>query len=276
MLKSAFLHCLCYNKINDLQKREESGRVFPSFSPLGDRAIRITFGDKLTDKTNDLVTEAFQRIVAMNLLYITEMVQGYVTLTVYYVPWKAPSYETIINELKLSLKQLERTSRNQPSKRRHITLPVYYGGEHGPDLISVADYHQISKQELIQRHTSSIYRVYMIGFAPGFPYLGGLDKSIATPRRRTPRKHVLAGSVGIAGPQTGVYSIDSPGGWQIIGHTPISLFDPKKQEPILLNSGDLVSFQSVSKQDYDKISQGYERGIYHPEIAWKDDRGGNL
>lgn len=229
MLETAFQHYHCYNERNCSGTREESGSVFPTFTPLGDCAIRITLGNQLTDAANDLVTEAFQLVTSDNLLYISEMVPGYVTLTVYYVPRKAPSYEAIINQLKQSLKKLEGARSERTSKRRHITLPVYYGGELGPDLKGVADYHQITEQELIERHTSSMYRIYMIGFAPGFPYLGGLNQSIATPRRQTPRKQVSAGSVGIAGQQTGVYSINSPGGWQIIGHTPVRLFDPKKK-----------------------------------------------
>jgi len=256
----------------------QEGRVvsmFPSFTPLGDRAIRMMFGDRLTKAMNDVVTEAIQKISSANIPYIVEMVPGYVTLTVYYEVDKAPEYELIINQLKQCIEQ-QGTNSERTSKRRHIRLPVFYGGDQGPDLKSVADYHQISEQELIKRHTSSEYLVHMIGFAPGFPYLGGLDKSISTPRRDTPRKLVSAGSVGIAGSQTGVYSIDSPGGWNIIGHTPFRLFDPEKQQPILLNIGDYVTFQSVSKQEYQKIFQACEQGIYPFDIEWKEGRGGNL
>ncbi|WP_416147863.1 5-oxoprolinase subunit PxpB [Salipaludibacillus sp. HK11] len=239
--------------------------MFTSCSPLGDCAVRFTFGEKLTAKTNDLVMKAIQQIKLANLPYITEMVPGYVTLTVYYIPSFSPPFDTVIQELKNKMEHIGEGN-IQELKSRQVTLPVYYGGEQGPDLNDVASYHQINEQELIERHVASRYRVYMIGFAPGFPYLGGLNETIATPRRKTPRKQVSAGSVGIAGPQTGVYSVNSPGGWQIIGHTPVKLFDEKKQQPTLLKTGDHVTFKSVSKKEYDEIFQACKRGIYQPHI----------
>lgn len=137
-----------------------------------------------------------------------------------------------------------------PGKTVHI--PVYYNGE---DLQEVASQHQLSEQEVISIHTSQTYRVFMIGFLPGFAYMGSLDERIATPRLPSPRANVKAGSVGIAGFQTGIYSIPSPGGWQIIGQTPIKIFDKTKTNPCLLKAGDVVEFKSITKSEFDKTNE---------------------
>lgn len=125
---------------------------------------------------------------------------------------------------------------------RTIEIPVIYGGELGADLLEVATFHRTTPEHIIEMHTSPIYTVYMIGFQPGFPYLGGLPESLHTPRRATPRTQVPAGSVGIGGSQTGIYPFSSPGGWQLIGHTALSLFDKNNDQPTLLRAGDNVKF----------------------------------
>jgi inhibitor of KinA len=130
-----------------------------------------------------------------------------------------------------------------------IDIPIVYGGEQGPDLDSVAQYHHITPQAVIDYHTRPTYRVYMIGFTPGYPYLGEVPDAITTPRRKTPRILVPKGSVGIAKQQTGIYSVDSPGGWQIIGWTPVNLFDPQARPPSVLMMGDRVRFQAISAQE---------------------------
>ena len=126
-----------------------------------------------------------------------------------------------------------------------LTVPVFYGGDYGPDLEWVAGHLGISTDEVIRLHTETMYRVYMIGFTPGYPYMGELPAALAVPRRSTPRTRVPKGSVGIAQRQTGIYSVESPGGWQIIGWTPIELFDPTRQLPSLLEMGDKVKFEAV-------------------------------
>ena len=130
----------------------------------------------------------------------------------------------------------------QMLKPRRIEVPVRYGGAGGPDLEAVAAYHKLSIDEVVRLHTSREYTVYMMGFTPGFPYMGTLDSKIATPRLKTPRTRVPAGSVGIAEAQTGIYPIESPGGWQILGHTSLKLFDPEAAQPFLLSPGDRVQF----------------------------------
>lgn len=132
---------------------------------------------------------------------------------------------------------------------RHIEIPVYYGGSHGPDLGDVAAFHGITPEEVVRRHTEPVYTVFMMGFQPGFPYLGGLPEHLHTPRRAVPRTQVAAGSVGIGGAQTGVYPFASPGGWQIIGHTAQPLFDAAQYPPTLLAAGDTVRFVAAGIDD---------------------------
>jgi KipI family sensor histidine kinase inhibitor len=134
-------------------------------------------------------------------------------------------------------------------KGKIVTIPVHYGGSCGPDLQEVAEYHGLTPAEVIALHSAVTYRVYMIGFSPGFPFLGGLDPRLHTPRKKSPREKVPAGSVGIADQQTGIYSLDSPGGWRLIGRTPLKLFDLSREEPLLLGAGDQVLFQPITGKE---------------------------
>lgn len=134
-----------------------------------------------------------------------------------------------------------------------VEIPVCYGGEFGPDLEHVASHAGLSEVEVIDLHSTAEYRVHLLGFLPGFPYLGGLDPRLATPRRDTPRTVVPAGSVGIGGAQTGVYTLDSPGGWHLIGRSPVILFDPRRSPPTLLAPGDLVRFRAIDRREYDSL-----------------------
>ena len=131
-----------------------------------------------------------------------------------------------------------------------VEIPVVYGGEYGPDLVEVAEYHQLSPQQVIDMHAEPEYPVYMLGFVAGFPYLGGMNTHLATPRKASPRLKIEAGSVGIAGGQTGIYSVESPGGWQIIGRTPLKLYDGNRPKPVLLSAGQYVKFKPISQAEY--------------------------
>ncbi|GAB3818152.1 hypothetical protein GCM10028895_15070 [Pontibacter rugosus] len=133
---------------------------------------------------------------------------------------------------------------------RVVELPVLYGGDYGPDLEEVAAHCKLTAEEIIHIHSAQEYLVHMIGFAPGFPYLGGMDKRIATPRKASPRPYIPAGSVGVAGEQTGVYPISTPGGWQLIGQTPLALFDASRKVPSLLQAGDKVKFVPISEEEF--------------------------
>jgi KipI family sensor histidine kinase inhibitor len=136
-----------------------------------------------------------------------------------------------------------------------VEIPVVYGGEYGPDLEFVAQHNGLTQEEVIEIHTSGSYLIYMLGFTPGFPFLGGLSERVFTPRRQTPRTVVLAGSVGIANNQTGIYPIDSPGGWQLIGRTPVKLYNPAHDNPILLKAGNYLKFKKITETEYLEILQ---------------------
>ena len=143
-----------------------------------------------------------------------------------------------------------------PETAKTIELPVLYGGEYGPDIETVAKHNDISVDEVIKLHAAATYKVYMLGFLPGFPYLGGMNEKIACPRLETPRTVVPEGSVGIAGGQTGVYPVDSPGGWQLIGKTPLAIFDSGSTQPFLFKPGDSIVFKPIDKKTFDAFSGG--------------------
>ena len=143
-----------------------------------------------------------------------------------------------------------------------IEIPTAYGGEFGPDLELVAQHNNLSAAEVVQIHSDTRYLIYMIGFMPGFPYLGGMSPRIATPRKTTPRLKLPAGSVGIAGNQTGIYPAESPGGWQIIGRTPLELFRPTREPPAILQAGDYLTFVSVTPEEFAVIEEAVRDGTY--------------
>nr|WP_281376947.1 5-oxoprolinase subunit PxpB [Deinobacterium chartae] len=167
-----------------------------------------------------------------------EAVPGYLTLTVLLDPLRADA-QAVEQTVRALLHDLEEAPLEEPEP---IEIGVIYGGPDGPDLAFVAEHCGLSEHEVVERHTAPIYRVHLIGFAPGFPYLGGLDPRLEVPRRAVPRPHVPAGSVGLAGQQTGVYSLETPGGWQLIGRTHQVLFDPRRDPPALLRAGDRLRF----------------------------------
>jgi inhibitor of KinA len=176
-------------------------------------------------------------------------VPAYTTLTVFFDPavlfrTNALPGKTCFEKLSGYLQQLHGTDDLAAIPQNDtVSIPVCYGGPWGPDLAYVAEYHQLSVDEVIRIHSSAVYKVYMIGFIPGFAYMGGLDQRLETPRKATPRAAVLAGAVGIAGMQTGIYPLQTPGGWQIIGQTSVKLFDAERQIPSLLKAGDRVKFE---------------------------------
>lgn len=147
---------------------------------------------------------------------------------------------------------IQRLNTGVATKSQTITIPVYYNGE---DLETVAQQHQLSTNEVVALHTAKPYRVFMIGFLPGFAYMGKIDERIATLRLAVPRTNVKAGSVGIAGFQTGIYPLESPGGWQLIGQTPLKIFDLQKKDPCLFKAGDTVQFVAISKADFERLNE---------------------
>ncbi|WP_243643733.1 5-oxoprolinase subunit PxpB [Tepidibacillus fermentans] len=234
-----------------------------SIYPIGDKAITVKFGDEISPEINGRVIAFAQYLSKQVVDGIIESVPTYTDVTIYYNPLIL-SYEEIKRRIQGWLNQ---KMTYQIENQRLIYLPVLYGGEYGPDLDYVANYHGIDREEVIRVHTSIDYRVYMLGFAPGFPYLGGLPEILHTPRLEKPRVQIPAGSVGIAGKQTGVYPLSTPGGWQIIGHTPVPLFEKKEESnPILLRAGDLIRFVSIDLIQYEQIEEQIRKGIYQVQI----------
>ena len=182
---------------------------------------------------------------------IVELVPTYGSLLVVY-DQLAVGYAGLIEQLKILAEGLEGVV---IPDREVVEIPVVYGGEYGPDLGIVAQLNSLSEDEVIKRHSEAEYPIYMLGFVAGFPYLGGMDKSIAAPRKQTPRLKIPAGSVGIAGQQTGIYSVESPGGWQIIGRTPLKLYDADGEKPILLRAGQSIRFKPITEAEYEAMTE---------------------
>ena len=216
-------------------------KTLPVFRPMGDRSLLVELGETISPEVNCRVQELMLQLQQARLPGVQEFAPGYRSLLVVFDPLAiSPA----------ALKMRITAVASQPStsglpQAKLITVPVFYGGEYGPDLEWVSSYLGISTEEVIRLHTETVYRVYMIGFTPGYPYMGELPAALAIPRRSTPRTRVPKGSVGIAQRQTGIYPVESPGGWQIIGWTPIELFDPNRQLPSLLEMGDRVKFEAV-------------------------------
>ena len=240
----------------------------PKYSFAGDRALVIEYGKEISPKINSRIKVMTKTIESSKLKGIVEVVPTYCSLIVHYNPFDI-DYYTLMNKLD-SLEN--RISNTDCCESRVIEIPTVYGEKYGVDIENVAKTNGLSVEEVINIHTSKEYLVYMLGFTPGFAYLGGMDKKIETPRLKTPRIKIDAGSVGIAGSQTGIYPIDSPGGWQLIGKTPLKLYDPYKETPILLKSGDYIKFIKISEEEYCKIKEEIENGTYEYKIYTKQKR----
>lgn len=231
----------------------------PRYLPLGDAALVVEFGDAISLEINSKVIALSETIQKTEVKGVEELVPTYRSLLVRYNPLKT-SYELLVFKIKDIQRTLKEAAIKMESKK--IIIPVVYGGEYGPDLAHVAQFHRLSEEQVIELHSNRLYRVYMIGFVAGFPYLGEVSDEIATPRLETPRLKVPAGSIGIAEKQTGIYPCEAPGGWQIIGRTPIKLFNPLEQPPTLLESGDTVRFKQISEQEFKTTEEATSKGIY--------------
>ncbi|MDR6748572.1 inhibitor of KinA [Bacillus pumilus] len=230
-----------------------------TFHPLGDAAIVIQAGADICEEIHERVVQLFSCIEQHPFAGYVEAVQAFTNVTVFYEPYTVyqsahlqqqdlSPYEWVKSYIETLLE--EKWQEGVQAKRCTIDIPVCYGGELGPDLEEVARINHLTPEEVVRIHTAGTYLVYMIGFAPGFPFLGGLSEKIAAPRRETPRMSIPKGSVGIAGKQTGVYPISTPGGWQLIGQTPLPLFRPDEKVPSLLRAGDEVRFVQMSEKEF--------------------------
>lgn len=222
----------------------------PTISPVGDRAISIDFGQVIDLKINRHIRQTIERIKELQLDGIIELVSTYCALLVEYDAMLY-SYSDICNIIEPTLEEGMSDTTNELVTV--VEVPTVYGGEFGPDLSFVASHNHLSEDEVVSIHSGTDYLVYMLGFIPGFTYLGGMDPRIATPRLSSPRTLIPAGSVGIAGEQTGTYPSDSPGGWQIIGRTPVTMYDMSKAQAALLNAGDYVRYVSIDESEFHRI-----------------------
>ena len=218
-----------------------------TFLLMGDRGLLLEFGDEISAEVNEKVRKIALAIQAEPPDGVVEVVPTYRSLLVLYNPLIIP-----LEELERKLKQLEKDLKEISFRDPKLTkIPVLYGGSFGPDLEKVAEYLHLTSEEVIRLHCSKRYFIYMIGFMPGFPYMGELPDALITPRLKTPRLSVPAGSVAIAQKQTGIYPIESPGGWHILGRTPVRLFNPEEEPPALLRMGNLVQFYPISEKEFD-------------------------
>lgn len=228
------------------------------YFPSGDSALIIKAGNEISLEINQKIRALLSKIEQENISGIVDFIPSYNELMVCYDPLTI-SFNNLLSKIKHLSNNLEELSFLHSST---IVIPVVYGGDFGPDLNEVAEFSKLSPEEVIKIHCSTIYHVYMLGFTPGFCYLGGMDQRISTPRKHSPRLKIPAGAVGIAEQQTGIYPIQSPGGWQLIGQTPVKLFDPLRKLVFLIEPGDKLQFVPITKDRFDEISEEIDAGTY--------------
>ena len=224
--------------------------------PLGDRGLIVEFGQRVDPDIGRAARSFAGYLLAHPLEGVVDIVPAFTTVAIHYRPevyaGQGPPYLQLCRQVEAIL---ARGVAVEPVAARVVEVPVCYGGEFGPDLEEVARACQLTPEEAIQSHAASPHVVYMLGFAPGFPYLGGLDPRLAVPRRATPRTTIPVGSVAIARDQSAIYSFETPGGWNLIGRTPLRLFSPTAEPPCLLQPGDEVRFLPVSPDEYRAIKE---------------------
>ncbi|SJZ69020.1 5-oxoprolinase subunit PxpB [Novilysobacter spongiicola] len=223
----------------------------PAIEPLADDAWLLVFGDVIDDQLNRRVHATATRLSAVGLEGVQDIVPAYASLAVFFDPGEVDRDRVRQHLLDAALSD---TGAVEAVRTREVDVPVLYGGAAGPDLDTAAAELGMQPDELVRRHASGQYTVAMIGFAPGFPYLSGLDADLALPRLDSPRVRVAAGSVGIAGAQTGIYPRESPGGWHLLGRTPLTLFDPLREPPCSVAPGDRVRFTSIDVSEFDRLA----------------------
>jgi inhibitor of KinA len=228
--------------------------------------VTIEFGNTIDESLMNRIG-SFNRLLHQHPFGgMCDTVPAYTTLTVFFDPmvviWQdqLPG-KSVFEKVSGYLQKLSNEENVSPvDDSPVITIPVCYGASLGPDLEYVAGYHHLKTEEVIGLHSAAIYKVYMIGFIPGFAYMGGLNDLLETPRKNSPRRAVPAGAVGIAGKQTGIYPLETPGGWQIIGQTPVKLFDAARRQPSLLKAGDRIKFEPTSLSDFKKKNNDLSTG----------------
>ena len=224
--------------------------------PDGDAALVLAFPARLDPRINARCVAVAEALRRRPVQGVRDVVEAFATVTVHFDPLAGDADEIEAVLRSLAEKATAPAGEDSLPPGREIRLPVCYGGARGPDLADVARFARCSEAEVVERHCRASYRVYMLGFQPGFAYMGAVDPRIAAPRREVPRVHVPAGSVGIAARQTGVYPVASPGGWQLVGRTPVRMFDMSRSDPFLLAAGDLVRFEPIDEASYNRLEGG--------------------
>ncbi len=228
-------------------------------SALGDRALVIELGQDASEQTALRVRGVSERLLADPLAGVLDVVPAVCTVALHYDPLRIAlpdnatcAYDALAQQVTTRLQSMDRFEPMQPAT---FEVPVCYGAEYGEDLEALARTHDLTPAQVIELHCAPLYRVQMLGFAPGFAYLAGLDPKLATPRRSNPRTRVPAGSVAIGGELTGIYPLELPGGWHLLGRSPLSMFDPEAEPPVRLSIGDRVRFVPVSAQEYLQLAK---------------------
>ena len=233
----------------------------------GDSALLIEFEQKIAPEINAQITAFVHLLKEQHIEGVTDLIPAFASLLINYDP-RVIGYK----DLKARIEELLKIEvSEEASEARVFEIPVCYGGEYGPDIANIAENAGISEQEVIDIHCSKDYLIYMLGFLPGFVYLGGLDGRIHTPRLANPRISIPAGSVGIAASQTGIYPLNSPGGWQLLGMTPVKTYDPERETPILVEAGDYIRFVPVTEEEFLKIKKQVDDGTYEYVVHRKGE-----
>jgi len=213
----------------------------------GDSAVIVEFDARIDVAINARAIAVAESVQSAAIPGVRDVVPTYCSVAIYFDPLRT-NYDALLARVEQDAAQMPRMDR---IAREAVRVPVSYGDDLGPDLDAVATFARITADEVVQIHTRATYRVFMLGFVAGFAYMGTVDERIAMPRHATPRVRVPLGSVGIAGVQTGVYPAETPGGWRLIGRTPLKPFDPGRAEPFLMRAGDAVQFYSISRSEFD-------------------------
>jgi len=231
---------------------------------MGDKAILIKFEQKISSEISAKIRQLTASIEAIQNPAIIEIIPSYAAVCVIYEPL-IMNYDTIKTFLSSLLADI---AGNRLISGVVFEIPVLYNHEAGPDLGFISKHSGFCVEEIIKIHTAPEYLIYMLGFAPGFPYLGGMDERIAAPRLKVPRQKIVPGSVGIAGSQTGMYPIESPGGWQLIGRTPIKLYDPERTPPVYYQTGDYIKYKAIDVSEYEHIQKLVDGNAYEVK-SWR-------